>query len=278
MLDMGVIAEEDDGEEEEKENNIGEERRGRKLNDERRVGGNHNNAVINNKDRNGETNTTETDGGRNASETDETAGNSERMDIDDEDEETEEFSEEMPLEEDETDPPQLDDDDDFLPEFEKMVSDNLQERTREMTHKNKLANLSVPVNFGRSNLKQNYEQLTAGEQEACTINFMLMVRTKSNKQSYKPLVVPKTCDLVLNLKSQEKAKKDEMEQVKKLTLNITDRLEEEDYHQEVESGTRNLNHGSHHRSYKHQSPKGPYTPDAELIFGKSKKSYASKFS
>ncbi|KAL1450095.1 hypothetical protein WDU94_002549 [Cyamophila willieti] len=201
-MDMGVIVEED-GEEEGKENSIGIGRE-RKLND----------------------------------------GTEERLKIDDEDEDeseplTEELSEELPMEEDEPDP-QLEDevDDDFLPEFEKMVSDNLQERTRETTlHKNKMANLSVPVNFGRSNLKQNYEQLTAGEPDENSINFMLMVRTKSNKQSYKPLVVPSTCDLVLNLKSQEKAKKDEMDQVKKLTLNITDRLEEEDYHQEVKERT-----------------------------------------
>ncbi|KAI5693482.1 hypothetical protein M8J75_000107 [Diaphorina citri] len=167
--------------------------------------------------------------------------------------------------------------DEFISEFEKMMSENLQERTREtITTKNKLANMSVPVNFLRSNLK-NYEQLESPTPED-TINFVLMIRSKSNKQTYKPLVVPSTCELVTNLKSQEKAKKHEMDQVKKLTLNITDRLEEEDYHAETEGVTqgigqvRNLNHGSYQRSAK--QPKGPYTPDAELIFGKAKKPYA----
>lgn len=183
---------------------------------------------------------------------------------------TEDYSEEMAADSEVNNPSDLPRDDDFVNEFEKMMSDNLQERTRETVGKNKLANMSVPVNFFKSNLK-TYDQLT--EEKPEHVNFMLMVRSKSNKQSYKPLVVPPSCDLVLNLKSRTEAKKHEMEVVKKLTLNITDRLEEEEY-AENEGGTvRNVNHRG--GAYKTAPPKGPYTPDAELIFGRQsgKKAY-----
>ena len=92
---------------------------------------------------------------------------------------------------------------------------------------------------------------------------------KGNKQQYKNLAVPVYSDLAKNLRNREQEQKEEKERVKRLTLNITERQEEEDYQEAINQGTRpvsvNLNR---ERRQKYNHPKG--APDADLIFGPKK--------
>ncbi|XP_039298852.1 regulator of nonsense transcripts 2 isoform X2 [Nilaparvata lugens] len=157
-------------------------------------------------------------------------------------------------------------DGDFVNAFERMVSDNITERMREQV-KPPQVDIAVPFHV-KSNAKKTYEQLQEPEVNHSSINFVLMLK-KGNKQQYKTLAVPVDSEMAVNLRSQEKAKKVEMEKVKRLTLDINDRLEEEDYQDQMcqiqKPSTVNLNR---ERKHKYQHPKG--APDADLIFGKKK--------
>lgn len=117
-------------------------------------------------------------------------------------------------------------DEDFMSAFDKLVADQIQDRMKERITPSQI-DISVPLHI-RANTKKTYEQLKQPTEETSTINFVLMMR-KGNKQSYKNLNVPVTSELALNLKEQEMAERMEKEKVKKLTLDINERLEEEDY-------------------------------------------------
>ncbi|KAG8271341.1 Regulator of nonsense transcripts upf2 [Homalodisca vitripennis] len=94
------------------------------------------------------------------------------------------------------------DDDDFLAAFDKMVSDNLQDRMRDNV-KPQFVDIPVPLHV-KTNAKKTYEQLQEPETEQKeTVNFVLMLR-KGNKQQYKNVAVPTDSELALNLRSQEK--------------------------------------------------------------------------
>uniref|UniRef100_A0A1B6CUR7 Regulator of nonsense transcripts 2 n=1 Tax=Clastoptera arizonana TaxID=38151 RepID=A0A1B6CUR7_9HEMI len=158
------------------------------------------------------------------------------------------------------------DDEDFQNAFEKMVSDNIQERMKENV-KPQLADISVPIHI-KNNNKKTYEQLMEPDQNEPVVNFTLMLR-KGNKQQYKNLTVPTDSELAQNLRSQEEAERMEKEKVKQLTLDINERLEEEDYQDTLAQIQRpaivNLNR---ERRSKYHHPKG--APDADLIFGRKK--------
>ncbi|KDR21260.1 regulator of nonsense transcripts 2 isoform X2 [Zootermopsis nevadensis] len=158
-------------------------------------------------------------------------------------------------------------DEDFLSAFDRMVSDNIQDRMRE-TVKPQQVDISVPLHI-KGNAKKTYEQLQETRvEEKSTMNFVLMVR-KGHKQQYKSLAVPINSELALNLKNREEAERAEKERVKRLTLDINERLEEEDYQEMLAQAQRpvimNLNR---ERKHKYQHPKG--APDADLIFGPKK--------
>nr|CAD7440943.1 unnamed protein product [Timema bartmani] len=155
-------------------------------------------------------------------------------------------------------------DDEFLNAFEQMVSSNIQDRMRE-TVKPQQLDISVPLHI-KNSAKKTYEQLQEPKPEQKSmINFVLMVR-KGHKQQYKSLAVPVTSELALNLRDREEAERAEKQRVKRLTLDINERLEEEDYQEMLAQGQRpvvmNLNR---ERRHKYQHPKG--APDADLIFG-----------
>lgn len=170
------------------------------------------------------------------------------------------------------------DDEAFADAFDKMVSEDIQDRMRE-TIKPQQIDISVPYNV-RNNMKKNYEQLhtsNADEQEEAqksSVNFVVLLR-KGNKQQYKNLEIPLDSDLAKNLKSQERAERVEMEKVKRLTLDINERLEEEDYYQDqIQSYTQKQipsasTREKNKKRYQHQ--KG--VPDADLIFGKKRVQY-----
>ncbi|XP_049955092.1 regulator of nonsense transcripts 2-like [Schistocerca serialis cubense] len=157
-------------------------------------------------------------------------------------------------------------DDEFLNAFERMVSDNIQDRLQE-TIKPQQVDISVPLHIKGSS-KKTYEQLQEEEQEKTNMNFVLMLR-KGHKQQYKNLAVPVDSEMALNLKNREEAERAEKERVKRLTLDINERLEEEDYQEMLAQAQRpafmNLNR---ERRHKYQHPKG--APDADLIFGPKK--------
>ncbi|XP_014219382.1 regulator of nonsense transcripts 2 [Copidosoma floridanum] len=157
-------------------------------------------------------------------------------------------------------------DDDFLSALDKMVSDNIQDRMREGA-KSQQVDISVPLHV--KSTKKTYEQLQeAPVTDSSTVDFVLMLR-KGNKQQYKNLAVPVSSELAMNLRNREQEQKEEKERVKRLTLNITERQEEEDYQEAINQGTRpvtvNLNR---ERRQKYNHPKG--APDADLIFGPKK--------
>lgn len=93
--------------------------------------------------------------------------------------------------------------------------------------------------------------------------FVLMVR-KGNKQQYKTFEADINSELAKNVKDQEQAQREEKLRVKRLTLNITERLEEEDY-QEMIQAQRPVSQNLNRERKKYQHPKG--APDADLIFG-----------
>ncbi|XP_046745655.1 regulator of nonsense transcripts 2 [Diprion similis] len=156
-------------------------------------------------------------------------------------------------------------DDDFLSALDKMVSDNIQDRMRDSV-KPQQVDISVPLHV--KSTKKTYEQLREGPSDSTTVDFVLMLR-KGNKQQYKNLAVPVSSELAMNLRNREQEQKEEKERVKRLTLNITERQEEEDYQETINQGTRpvtvNLNR---ERRQKYNHPKG--APDADLIFGPKK--------
>lgn len=156
-------------------------------------------------------------------------------------------------------------DDDFLSALDKMVSDNIQDRMRDSV-KPQQVDISVPLHV--KSTKKTYEQLREGPSDSTTVDFVLMLR-KGNKQQYKNLAVPVSSELAMNLRNRELEQKEEKERVKRLTLNITERQEEEDYQETINQGTRpvtvNLNR---ERRQKYNHPKG--APDADLIFGPKK--------
>lgn len=135
--------------------------------------------------------------------------------------------------------------------FEKMAADSYQERIKETVKPN---TKDIPVPMMARTSKKSYEQITTasgnqsgGEKEAAKSNasnsagsaggsgggvvpFVLMVRSgKGGKQQFKQFVAPSDSQLAINLKLQEEKTREEKERVKRLTLNITERIEEEDY-------------------------------------------------
>lgn len=163
-------------------------------------------------------------------------------------------------------------DDDFLSALDKMVSDNIQDRMRDAV-KPQQVDISVPLHVKSNATRKTYEQLqevaVAPPGDRPTMDFVLMLR-KGNKQQYKNLAVPVSSELAMNLRNREQEQKEEKERVKRLTLNITERQEEEDYQEAISQGgarpvTVNLNR---ERRQKYNHPKG--APDADLIFGPKK--------
>ncbi|KAK6645227.1 hypothetical protein RUM43_001503 [Polyplax serrata] len=157
-------------------------------------------------------------------------------------------------------------DEDFMNAFDKLVADQIQDRMRERITPQQI-DIAVPLHV-HANTKKTYEQLKETTEETSTVNFILMIR-KGNKHSYKSLNVPIMSELAINLKEQEMLERMEKEKVKKLTLDINERLEEEDYQDMMNQSQRptvsNLNR---ERRQKYQHPKG--APDVDLIFGTSK--------
>lgn len=159
----------------------------------------------------------------------------ETMDDNEEEEEEEENSQvdELKSEEKKEDE-KTEDDLAFEAMFEKMSTDSYQERIKEIP---KISTRDIPLPMSTKSVKKTYEQLQEQSSEKTTegVTFVLMVRnTKSGKQQFRNFSAPSDSELAVNLKLQEQKIKEEHERVKRLTLNITEKMEEEDYQESLQ--------------------------------------------
>lgn len=107
-----------------------------------------------------------------------------------------------------------------------------------------------------------------GSKSSGAVPFVLMVRgNKGGKQQFKSFVAPSDSQLAINLKLQEQKTREEKERVKRLTLNITERIEEEDYQESLlPLQQRNFTQSYYQKPNKHKFKHQKGAPDADLIF------------
>lgn len=164
---------------------------------------------------------------------------------------------------------QCEEDNDFMSAFDRMMADSILERASAVTRPGQL-DISVPVHI-RSTAKKTYDQLLSEgtkEEAKPVVNFVFLTRS-GNKQQYNSVEMPVDSELVTKLRTREEAERAEKEKVKRMTLEINERQEEEEaaeiMQQAQRPATMNFNRD---RRPKYQHPKG--APDADLIFGPKK--------
>lgn len=157
----------------------------------------------------------------------------------------------------------------FEQAFDKMFVDSYQERMRD-TVKTSTKDIAVPMMTKTG--KKTYDQIQgvdAAQDKKDSVPFVLMLRgSKGGKQQFKTFAASNDSALAINLRLQEQKIREENEKVKRLTLNITERIEEEDYQESLlqcqrsPAQSRGQQKSNKPQKYKHQ--KG--APDADLIF------------
>lgn len=182
---------------------------------------------------------------------------------DSEDESTEEEKNSQlddPKSQEQKEPEKTEQDLEFEAMFEKMATDSYHERIRESS---KVNTVDIPVPMSTRVAKKTYEQLQDTEvKQTDEVPFVLMIRSaKSGKHQFKNFVAASDSELAVNLKLQEQKIKEENERVKRLTLNITERLEEEDYNESLQKSPA-FSKRPKYKPYKHQFG----VPDTENIF------------
>lgn len=157
-----------------------------------------------------------------------------------------------------------------------MASDSYQERLKESS---KITAKDIPVPMTSKTIKKSYEQIQTGKMgggpqiaaaaptKEESVPFVLMVRGGKGKQQFKTFEAPSDSQLAINLRVQEQRNKDEKEIFKRITLNITERIEEEDYaieqwKQKQNAQQNRFQNQNKPQKFKHQ--KG--APDVEAIF------------
>lgn len=159
------------------------------------------------------------------------------------------------------------DDIEFEQMFEKLAQESYQERIRDV---GKTTGKEIPIpTTGKQPIKKTYEQLQTLEPESPkdSVPFTLMLRgSKVGKQQLKVFQAPIESHLAQNLIKQKEQIREENERVKRLTLNITERIEEEDYQESLLQNQRPIQipqfRNQKYQKFKHQ--KG--VPDADKIF------------
>lgn len=108
----------------------------------------------------------------------------------------------------------------------------------------------------------------SGGKNNAAVPFVLMVRgNKGGKQQFKTFVAPSDSQLAINLKLQEQKTREEKEKVKRLTLNITERIEEEDYQESLlPQQQRNFTQSYYQKPNKHKFKHQKGAPDVDFIF------------
>ncbi|XP_053318091.1 regulator of nonsense transcripts 2 [Spea bombifrons] len=156
-------------------------------------------------------------------------------------------------------------DEDFIQALDKMMLENLQQRTGESVKVHQL-DVAIPLHL-KSQLKKG-APLSTGEgdpESDDTMPFVMLTR-RGNKQQFKILNVPMSSQLAANHWNQQQAEQEERMRMKKLTLDINERQEQEDYQEMLQSlaqrpAPANTNR---ERRPRYQHPKG--APNADLIF------------
>jgi regulator of nonsense transcripts 2 len=162
-----------------------------------------------------------------------------RVKRDDEEDENEldDLREISPTENEARVPEKTQEDLDFEQAFEKLATESYQERMKEAVKPN--ANMDIPVPMTvKTSGKKTYDQLqdkTTPPDATSAVPFVLMCRGsgKGGKQQFKTFQAPIDSQLAVNLKLQEQKIREENENVKRLTLNITERFEEEAYQESL---------------------------------------------
>ncbi|KAI1888054.1 hypothetical protein AGOR_G00181100 [Albula goreensis] len=157
-------------------------------------------------------------------------------------------------------------DEDFIQALDKMMLENLQQRSGESVKVHQL-DVAIPLQL-KSQLKKGPSPACSAEAEtdiADTMPFVMLTR-KGNKQQFKILNVPLSSHLAANHFNQQQAEQEERMRMKKLTLDINERQEQEDYQEMMQSlaqrpAPANTNR---ERRPRYQHPKG--APNADLIF------------
>uniref|UniRef100_A0A668SSQ0 Regulator of nonsense transcripts 2 n=1 Tax=Oreochromis aureus TaxID=47969 RepID=A0A668SSQ0_OREAU len=155
-------------------------------------------------------------------------------------------------------------DEDFIQALDKMMLENLQQRSGEAVKVHQL-DVAIPLQL-KSQLKKGQPCISEGDSDISdTMQFVMLTR-KGNKQQYKILNVPLSSHLAANHFNQQQAEQEERMRMKKLTLDINERQEQEDYQEMMQSlaqrpAPANTNR---ERRPRYQHPKG--APNADLIF------------
>lgn len=155
--------------------------------------------------------------------------------------------------------------DDFLQMFEKLAHECHQDRLKEVKTPSKDISLPITTKI----VKKTYDQLQVNTMLKKTncVEFKLMLRgNKAGKQHLKTFEAPIESDLAKHFILQKEIRKEEDERVKRLTLNITERIEEEDYQESLLQHQRStsLHKQKHSRQQKFKHQKG--VPDTDKIF------------
>ncbi|XP_040174723.1 regulator of nonsense transcripts 2 [Anopheles arabiensis] len=199
---------------------------------------------------------------------------------DEDDEEEEEEEEEEDREYDEEDERALQDEEqeeerpvaqkqpedlEFEREFERMAAEYCQQRAKDAAKVNP-KHVPIPISF-RNDTKKTYDQLQEPTNvKPDTVPFALMIRSKGKQQTYRKFEAPEDSPLAQYIREQERKLQEEKDSVKRLTLNISERLEEEDYQESLNQPTRLADplrmRPLKQAKFKH--PKG--VPDIDAIF------------
>uniref|UniRef100_A0A674F007 Regulator of nonsense transcripts 2 n=1 Tax=Salmo trutta TaxID=8032 RepID=A0A674F007_SALTR len=158
-------------------------------------------------------------------------------------------------------------DEDFIQALDKMMLENLQQRSGEAVKVHQL-DVAIPLQLKSQLKKGPGGPVCSGEGDADisdTMQFVMLTR-KGNKQQFKILNVPLSSHLAANHFNQQQAEQEERMRMKKLTLDINERQEQEDYQEMMASlaqrpAPANTNR---ERRPRYQHPKG--APNADLIF------------
>ncbi|CAF0714012.1 unnamed protein product [Brachionus calyciflorus] len=172
-------------------------------------------------------------------------------------------------------------DEEFMQAFDSLVTENIAQRTKE-TNRMPTVDISVPM-LARK-VKPNQPMELTGlttkraenddekESKKQSFNFVLMLK-KGNKTQYQNMEVPVTSEFASQFKAREESEKVEKEKLKQLTLNINERMEQEEFQEmfqqtgQFKSVNVTMSGNTNRDRFKYNHPKG--APDADLIFGSS---------
>jgi len=158
-----------------------------------------------------------------------------------------------------------DEDDEFLSCLDKMVNDNISDSRNLSRDKNLMTSLTAPVSTVKG--KKTWDQLQE-EGEGEDVQVVVMLRKGPSGKQTKGISVPAYSQLGEQLLRREEVEMKEKERVKKLTLEISERQEEEELHEALAQLQRVSHTQMRDTRRPIKLPKG--TPDADLIFGSKK--------